>query len=242
MGPDQGKKDRTVFWPLVAVLMLIIILWYFLWYKQSGHAFFVFVNTHMYSRMLFILATVSYALLTSSILISSKKELSKNSAYKSAIEQGARLSGYFIFSMVWIALLKFTLSQTSNNNEDWPADTYRFYILLLTTLIIYFVVEQLSILLKRLVEKKYINRLITPLQKKSRRRVCLVSYLLLIILLMATNGLIKNLWLLLFSIIVLQVLFPLLLIFCNDNQPSSFNEESDYKKWLVKETNDGLKN
>jgi hypothetical protein len=238
MGPDQGKKERTVFWPLLTVLMLIIILWYFLWYKPSGQEFFIYLNSYSYSRMLFILATVTYALLTSAILISSKKEFQKNTSYKSAIAQWARLSAFFIFSLVWIALLRFTLLQTSDDKEDWPADSYRFYILLFTSLILFFVQEQLSIALKRHIETKYISQFVTPLQNKSRNRVCVVSYILLVVLLMITNGLIKNLWLLLFSIVLLQILFPLLLLFCNDDQPSSSNEESDYKKWLVKETNE----
>ena len=239
MGPDLGRKHRVfaVTWPLVISMILLALLWYLLWYRQTGESLFTLVNTDKYFSIVLIIATFAYAVFTSSIHDIIGKRLRSPGFQLTTLKRWSRLAGYLVFSLVWVALLRFSVVPPDGNGELWPNDLYKFYVLLMITVIFYFILEQLSITLRKFVEAKYRTRFAIEVQVKNSRRVCFISYFLLLLLTMFTNVLFQNPWLLLFSIILLQSLFPFLVIFFYAGKHTS-TEESDYKKWLVKESNE----
>lgn len=242
----MGKKYNVLgdFGPFLLQLFLLGLAWLLLWKTEMGQNSLASAIRNSYLRVLILLFTVAYAIVTSCLLNRLYKKYSSK-AGSSEIHPGllqmlkkiAHLPGYMVFSVVWIAIFKVYASQSNAGLERWLEEPFRFYMLACISAVFFFPLEQIASSLKSSLEEKYKSRIAGATEKNILREIFVVSYILLLLLVFFTNGLIPNIWLLLLSLIILQLLFPFVMTFCPRHKLSN-NDETDYKKWLVNESSE----
>lgn len=242
---DQSKPipaGKGGYWRLLIQLILLVIIWYLLWQTSVGFS----INEKAYVdksfRVVVLIGTILLALLIGFLnevirSVSNSETIHVKLGTISGLSINfSGLFGFLVFSLVWISFFRFSSFKPLVFQKFSLAEDYRYYILLLVSAIGYFIFEQFAYATKSLLAEKYKTQFASDKQRTVRKRIIYFSYLLLLLLLIISNGMIQNFWLYLFSILILQLVFPFLQVFSLTKFTSSA-EEKTYKNWLVKKGN-----
>ncbi|MBC7849392.1 MAG: hypothetical protein H7Y31_06635, partial [Chitinophagaceae bacterium] len=259
----QGWLKRTskilkAIWLLFPTFIFLVLIWQCFWVLPQGKDIIISMLEKKYVAGVFLIALVFYVLITwytGRILVYRKRELSDIlfEHYKS--EQGKRdgsqddvalylqiifnmprLFGFLCFSLIWIAFLRLTplpeLGFTTRVSSGWS------YILLAITIVVYIALYRIArIIRKRTIELPHGISSSAAAQQQRKNRL-FIAYFIILLLFVAVNFIWQNAWLLVLSIIVLQLIFPFIVVIrrtATDLATLPLMEEGGYHDWLKKE-------
>lgn len=254
----KASKILKTLWLLFPSLVFLVLVWQCFWVLPQGKDIIISMLEKKYVASIFLVALTFYVFITwytGRILVYRKRELSDilYAHYKSqegkpeamqrdvafylqVIFNMPRLFGYLIFSFIWIALLRIVpLPELGFTTRVFPGWSYA---LLAISVLLYIGLYRLA----RIVRKKTIEQPVglyhSAAEQKRKKNLLFSTYFVLLVLLIAVNLIWRNAWLLLLSILVLQMMFPFIVVIRrtrSDLATLPQMESEEYGQWLQKE-------
>jgi predicted acylesterase/phospholipase RssA len=254
----KTSKILKTLWLLFPSLVFLILVWQCFWVLPQGKDIIISMLEKKYVAGLFLVALTFYVFITwytGRILVYRKKELShilyqhyRNQADKPEASQKdvafylqivfnmPRLFGYLIFVFIWIAFLRLVplpeLGFTSRISSGWA------YGLLGINIIVYIGLYRVARLIRKRTIEQPVGHYTSAAEQKKRKNLLFASYFVLLVLLIGANIIWHNAWLLLLSIVVLQLIFPFIVVIRrthSDLGALPLMEGKNYSDWLRKE-------
>jgi len=255
----KTSKILKTIWLLFPSFLFLILIWQCFWVLPQGKDIIISMLEKKYVAGIFLVSLVFYVFITwytGRILVYRKKELSEilYLHYKSEQDkpEGAqkdvalylqiifnmpRLFGFLIFSITWIAFLRLVPLpelgfKEKNIGAGWS------YGLLLISLAVYVAIYRMAVIFRKTKIEQPKGQFTTPDEQKKKKNKIFLSYFLLLIVLIAFNIIWHNGWLLLFSIILLQLVFPFIVVVRRTRSDLAVlpqMETEHYEGWLKRE-------
>jgi len=229
----KTSKILKALWLLFPSFLFLIIIWQCFWVLPQGKDIIISMLEKKYVAGIFLVSLVFYVFITwytGRILVYRKRDLSdilylhyKAEEHKPEGEQKdvafylqiifnlPRLFGFLIFSITWISLLRIVPLPELGFKEKSIGAGWS-YGLLAISLFVYIAIYRLAVIFRvnAIEHPKGINT--TASEQKKKKNKLFGSYFLILIILIAFNSIWHNGWLLLFSIILLQLMFPFIVV------------------------------
>lgn len=255
----KTSKVLKTIWLLFPSFIFLILIWQCFWVLPQGKDIIISMLEKQYVAGVFLVALVFFVFITwytGRILVYRKRELSeilydhyKSQENKPEHEQKdvalylqiifnmPRLFGFLIFSVAWIAFIRLVPLPELHFKEKAIGSGWS-YILFGLTMLIYILIYRIAVIIrKNRVETEKGKSLSTEEQKK-RKNKWFASYMIILAILVALNSVWNNGWLIVFSIIILQLMFPFIVVIRrtrSDLAALPQMETSSYEGWLQRE-------
>lgn len=250
-----SKILRTL-WLLFPSVLFLLLIWQCFWILPQGKDIIISLLEKRIAPGLLLIALLFLVLITwytGRILVYRKKSLSADLyAFYSTNKTNPdpqtvpnyllvffnipRLLGFLIFSLTWLAMLQLEplphIGFHASLSATWA------YILLLASMGLYVLLYRLARKIRDEKIEQDKGKAIATSTLKKRKRGILLTYFVLLFLLAALNMLLHNAWLLIGSIMLMQILFPFIVVIRRNTSDLStlpLMESGGYGYWLKKE-------
>lgn len=253
---QRFSKILRTLWLLFPSVLFLLLIWQCFWVLPQGKDIIISLLEKRIAPGLLLIALLFLVLITwytGRILVYRKKSLSadlysfysnnKNNpqpqivpGYLQVFFNIPRLLGFLIFSLAWLAILQ--LEPLPHLGFHASLSTTWAYILLLVTMGLYVLLYRIARKIRDEKVEQDKGKAIPTGTMKKRKRGILLTYFVLLFALAALNMLIHNAWLLVVSIIIMQLLFPFIVVIrrnTGDLSTLPLMESGGYRNWLNKE-------
>lgn len=255
----KTSKILKTIWLLFPSFIFLILIWQCFWVLPQGKDIMISMLEKKYVGGVFIVALVFFVFITwytGRILVYRKRELSETlfehyksqenkpeneqkdvALYLQIIFNMPRLFGYLIFSITWIAFIRLIPLPDLNFKEKSIGSGWS-YLLFAATLLIYILIYRTAVLIRRNKVETEKGVALSANEQKKRKNKWFASYMIILALLVIINSIWNNGWLIVFSIILLQMLFPFIVVIRrtrSDLAALPQLETNSYAHWLQRE-------
>lgn len=256
---QRFSKILRTLWLLFPSLLFLLLVWQCFWILPQGKDIIISLLEKRIAPGLLLIALLFFVLITwytGRILVYRKKELStelytfyssnKNSTTNNTVPRHLeilfnipRLFGFLLFSLVWLAILQLEplpgIGFKAGLSAKWA------YIILIATIGLYIILYRTARKMRDDKVEQEKGKTIELFQIKKRKRKILLTYFILLFVLAGLNMLVQNAWLLVSSIVLMQLLFPFIVVIRRNTADLStlpLMESGGYRNWIEKENTD----